>query len=153
MCVAKLWAFFNPLTKFLIVSASFVKLHLFALGFESEDVGCNEFLCHKMNDAWVIYEELLILVFLAENLSILNLDDIISNVINDIMNDIIHYLKSYVREVIGSMVHNTAWFHWVYINSVVDCALILRHYLLLSLASEFIWFISFYIGMHITCWY
>ena len=31
MHVAKLWAFFNPLTKILIVAESFVKLHLFAL--------------------------------------------------------------------------------------------------------------------------
>ena len=29
--VTKLWAFFNPLTKILIVAAAFVKVHLFAL--------------------------------------------------------------------------------------------------------------------------
>ena len=31
MCVAKLWAFFNPFTKILIVAASFVKVHDLAL--------------------------------------------------------------------------------------------------------------------------
>ena len=37
------------------------------------------------------------MVHLVEKLSILNLDDIISDVINDIMDDVIHCLKSYIR--------------------------------------------------------
>ena len=43
-----------------------------------------------------------------ENLSILDPDDIISDVTNDVMDDVIHSLDSYIREALGSIVHNTA---------------------------------------------
>ena len=103
------------------------------------------YMCHKVNDAWVVYEKSLKWCIWQEKLSILNLDDIINDVTSDIMDDVIHSLKSYIRRgvrfhgaqhrMISLSIHRfgSGTVHWSSGN----------YLLLLLLVSEFISFDQF----------